>query len=60
MVKNLPVMPERPGFNPWAEKIPCRRVWQPTTVFLPEDFHGQKCVEATVHGVAKSLTQLSG
>ena len=45
MVKNLPVMPERPGFNPWAEKIPWRRVWQPTTVFLPGEFRGQRSVE---------------
>ena len=45
MVKNLPVMPERPGFNPWAEKIPWRRVWQPTAVFLPGEFHGQRSLE---------------
>ena len=25
----------RPEFNPWVEKIPWRRVWQPTPVFLP-------------------------
>ena len=23
------------GFNPWVGKIPWRRVWQPTPVFLP-------------------------
>ena len=23
------------GFNPWLGKIPCRRAWQPTPVFLP-------------------------
>ena len=25
----------RPGFNPWVGKIPWRRKWQPTPVFLP-------------------------
>ena len=24
----------RPGFDPWDGKIPCRRAWQPTPVFL--------------------------
>ena len=27
---------ERPGFHPWHGKIPWRRKWQPTPVFLPE------------------------
>ena len=27
----------RPGFNPLVGKIPWRRVWQPTSVFLPEE-----------------------
>ena len=25
----------RPGFSPWVGKIPCRRAWQLTPVFLP-------------------------
>ena len=25
----------RPGFDPWVRKIPWRRKWQPTPVFLP-------------------------
>ena len=25
----------RCGFDPWVEKIPWRRKWQPTSVFLP-------------------------
>jgi len=29
-------------FDPLVEKIPWRRQWQPTPVFLPEEFHGQK------------------
>jgi len=26
-----------PGFDPWVEKIPWRRKWQPTPVFLPRE-----------------------
>ena len=29
-------------FDPWAGKIPWRRKWQPTPVFLPGKFHGQR------------------
>ena len=32
----------RPGFDPWVRKIPWRREWLPTPVFLPEEFHGQR------------------
>ena len=32
----------RPGFNFWVGKIPWRRKWQPTPVFLPGELHGQK------------------
>ena len=28
------------GFDPWVGKIPWRRAWQPTPVFLPRVFHG--------------------
>ena len=31
----------RPGFSPWIGKIPWRRKWQPTLVFLPGESHGQ-------------------
>ena len=30
------------GFDPWVRKIPWRRVWQPTPVFLPGESHRQK------------------
>ena len=30
----------RPGFNSWVGKIPWRRKWQPTPVFLPGKSHG--------------------
>ena len=29
-------------FGPWVRKIPWRREWQPTPLFLPEEFHGQR------------------
>ena len=32
----------RPGFDPWVGKIPWRREWQPTPVFLPGESHGQR------------------
>ena len=31
-----------PRFNPWVEKIPLRREWLPTPVFLPGESHGQR------------------
>ena len=30
----------RCGFDPWVRKIPWRRKWQPTPVFLPGKSHG--------------------
>ena len=32
----------RSGFDPWGGKIPWRREWQPTPVFLPGKLHGQR------------------
>ena len=29
-------------FKPWVEKMPWRRKWQPTPVFLPGKFHRQR------------------
>ena len=31
-----------PGLNPGVRKIPCRREWLPTSVFLPGEFQGQR------------------
>ena len=33
---------KRFGFDPWVGQIPWRRKWQPTLVFLPGKFHGQR------------------
>ena len=41
MVKNLPAVRET-QYNPWVRKIPWRRKWQTTPVFLPGEFHRQK------------------
>ena len=48
--KKICLQCSRPGFDPWVGKIPWRRAWQPTPVFLPRESHGQR---ATVHGVAE-------
>ena len=49
---------ERHRFDLWVRKIPWRRAWQPTPVFLPEGSHGGGGWQATVHGVTKSHTLL--
>ena len=33
--KNICLLSKRHGFDPWVEKIPGKRKWQPTLVFLP-------------------------
>ena len=33
---------KRPGFDLWVRKIPWRRAWLPTPVFLPGESHGQR------------------
>ena len=33
---------KRPEFSPWIGKIPWRRAWQPTAVFLPRELHRQR------------------
>ena len=33
---------KRGGFDLSIKKIPWRRAWQPTPVFLPGEFHGQR------------------
>ena len=46
-------------FDPWVRKIPWRRAWQPTPVFLPEESPGNReAWRATVHRAAKNRTRL--
>ena len=40
--KESPCQCRRPRFDPWIRKIPWRRKWQPTPVFLLEESHGQR------------------
>ena len=45
MVKNMPAKArdvKRHRFDPWVGKIPWRRSWQSTPVFLPGESHGQR------------------
>ena len=37
------------GFNSWVGKIPWSRTWQPTAVFLPGKFHGQRNLRGHTH-----------
>ena len=45
-------------FDPWVGKIPWRKAWQPTPVFLPGESHDRGAWWAAVHRVAKSQTRL--
>ena len=61
VVKNSPTNAGdlRCGFHPWMRRIPWRRKWQPTPVFLPGEIHGQRSlVGDTVHSGAKSRIRL--
>ena len=40
-VKNS-VQYRRPRFSAWVGKIPCKKPWQPTPVFLPGESQGQR------------------
>ena len=55
--------------DPWVRKIPWGRKWQPTPVFLPGKFHGQRSLasyspwglkesDITEHSLTHSLTGL--
>ena len=47
----------RLGFDSWVWKIPWRRKWQPTLVFLPRKSHRHRSLVGTptIHGVAEEL-----
>ena len=70
MVKTLPAVQrenlqrslqnlKRSRFDPWVRKITWNREWLPIPVFLLGKSHGQRSLQAIVHVVAKSWTQLS-
>ena len=41
-VKNLTEVCRRPRIHPWVGRIPWRREWLPSAVFLPGESHGQR------------------
>ena len=56
-----------PGFDPWDREIPWRRKWQPTLVFLPGKYHGQRnlagyspwgCKESDITGWPSTHTHI--
>ena len=46
---------KRLRFDPWVGKISWRRKWQPTPVFLPVKFHGQRSLVAYSPACCKEL-----
>ena len=49
----------RPTFNPWVGKIPWKRKWQSTPVFLPGKSYGQRSLAGYSSQGQKSRIQLS-
>ena len=52
-VKNLPAMQET--HNPWVRRIPWRKEWLSTSVFLPGEFPGQRNLEGCSPWGSKEL-----
>ena len=50
----------RCGLDSWVGKIPWRRAWKPTPVFLPGEPMDRGAWWATVHGAAESRTRVKG
>ena len=51
VVKNLSANAgdgREPRFSPWVGKVPWRRKWQPTPVFLPGESHGQRRLDGWI------------
>ena len=51
-IKNMPIM-EETRVGSLGQKIPWRREWLPTPVFLPREFHRQRSLVGTVCEVAR-------
>ena len=58
VAKNPPEIQEmwRHRFNLWVGKIPWRRAWQPTSVFLPGVSYGERSLQGSVYRVENSQT----
>ena len=50
----------RTGFDPWVGKVPWKKEWQPTPVFLPGDPHGQRSLAGYSPGLGRSPGKRSG
>ena len=46
---------QRPEFHPWIRKIPWRREWLPTPIFLPGKSHGQRSLVGDSPGSHKRV-----
>ena len=58
-VENPPASAGNVRSDPRVGKVPWRRKWQPTPVFLPGKSMDRRAWQATVHGLRKSWTQLT-
>ena len=53
--------PKRRGLAPWVRRIPWRRKWHPTSVFLPGTSYGQRdLVDCSTRAPEPDLTQCLG
>ena len=59
VVKNLPVNTGDMSSIPGSGKIPWRKKWKPTPIFLPVKSHGQRSLASYGPGGHKRQTQLS-
>ena len=59
LVKRICLQCGRPGFDPWDGKIPWNMKWQPTPIFLPGKFHGQRNLAGYSSWVTKNQIKLS-
>ena len=57
VAKNMPANAGnmRLGFDPWVRKIPWKRAWQPTLVFLPGASLGQRSLVGYIPKDCKEL-----
>ena len=58
-VKIICLQYKRPRFDSWMGKTPWKRKWQPTSVFLPGESHGQRSLAGYNPWDHKSQTWLS-
>ena len=50
---------KRRGFSPWVGKIPWRRAWQPTPVFLPGESRGPRSLAGYSRLIGSTLRRAS-